>query len=177
MKRERQLQNLTIIVMAVALLSLSVSFAAYEHKNNRSLFSKWDVHLDVASFKELTNIKANSKDVNDTGVSYSVNLPGPGSSYSFQVNAKNNGTINAKLVKITLSGLTESQKKLIKYKVKYGNYEYEETTDNLSVELPAGQNEIPIIVTVEYMKSDDIVKYQEEELNLTVTLDYKDASI
>ena len=139
MKRERQLQNLTIIVMAVALLSLSVSFAAYEHKNNRSLFSKWDVHLDVASFKELTNIKANSKDVNDTGVSYSVNLPGPGSSYSFQVNAKNNGTINAKLVKITLSGLTESQKKLIKYKVKYDDHIGTISSQNIKYYSPRGE--------------------------------------
>ena len=184
MRKERSLQNITIIVLAVAILAMSIGFAAYEQTlniNGTATFTaaKWDVRFDTASFDEsASTIKATTKTINDTSVSYTVTLPEPGSSYSFKINAKNYGTINAKLVGITLSGLTSAQQEYITYTVNYAGTDYTASATGLNVPLNAGENSTALItVTVNYVYPAEATSLPQtdQEVNLTAAFAYQDA--
>ena len=114
MRQERGLQNTVIVVLAIAILVMSVGFATYSENlkiNGTATFNKatWDVRFNKTSFSETSDIKATTKSVEDQVISYSVTLPKPGSIYSFTVNVQNYGTIDAELKKITMTGLTAEQ--------------------------------------------------------------------
>ncbi len=182
MRKENLVQNVVMVVLAVAILVMSVGYALYSQTlniNGKATFSKanWDVHFDATTFNESTTIKANPKDIGNTTITYEVKLEKPGDKYSFSVNAKNFGTIDAVMKKITLSGLTEAQKKFISYKVSYNGTEYTETTDGLSEALAkdASHN---VIVTVEYLLPDEASALPSEDVtvNLTVALYYETAA-
>jgi len=185
MRKERSLQNIVIVVLAVAILAMSVGFAAYSQNlniNGTATFTaaKWDVHFDTETFVEKSEIKASSKEVGNTAITYSVTLPKPGSTYSFEVNVKNFGTIDAKLKKITLSGLTEAQKKYITYVVNYAGTDYTETTDGLALQLAADTHETAkVTVTVSYVAPTEATDLPQEDANVTLTaqFDYVDANL
>ena len=155
MRQEKGLQNIIIVVLSVAVLAMSVGFAVYAQQltvNGTATFTaaKWDVHFDTDSFDETTTIKATEKNVGNTAITYSVTLPSPGSDYSFTVKVKNYGTIDAALEAITLSGLTEAQKKYVSYTVNYNGTDYDETTDGLAEDLSVDETH-SLTVTVAYL--------------------------
>lgn len=178
MRQEKGLQNIIIVVLSVAVLAMSVGFAVYAQQlnvNGTATFSaaKWDVHFDTSTFSETSTIKATSKNVGNTAITYSVTLPSPGSEYSFTVNAKNFGTIDATLEAITLSGLTDAQKKYISYSVNYAGTDYVQTTDGLAEDLLVGESDT-MTVTVAYLLPTEATDLPttDVEVNLTVALDY-----
>ncbi len=182
MRKENLVQNIVMIVLAVAVLVMSVGYALYAQTLNISgtaTFSKasWDVHFDTTSFNESTTIVASAKDLGNTLITYEVTLAKPGDTYSFSVNAKNFGTIDAVMKKITLSGLTDAQKKFISYKVSYNGTEYTQTTDGLSVALAADATHA-VVVTVEYLLPEEATDLPtvDTTVNLTVALDYEAAA-
>ena len=182
MRKDNLVQNVVIVVLAVTIMVMSVGYALYTQTlniNGTATFSKaeWSVKFDKDSFSEGSTIKSTSHDVGDTLVTYEVTLPKPGTEYSFTVNAKNFGTIDAVLKKITLSGLTEAQKKFITYSVSYNGTAYTATTDGLSVALAAGASH-PVVVTVGYILPSDpaaLPTAADETVSLTVALDYESA--
>lgn len=105
-------------VMAITFASLSSNMYSAGLKN--ILGNSWKVYL--------TNIDNVRYDGNpeviesplikgeSTVVNYMVKL-NPGESYSFEVDAKNIGTLDAKLKSFALSGLTEEQSMFIDYEV------------------------------------------------------------
>ena len=152
MRQEKGLQNIIIVVLSVAVLAMSVGFAVYAQQlnvNGTATFTaaKWDVHFNTNSFAETSTINATSKNVGNTAITYSVTLPNPGSEYTFTVDVKNYGTIDAALEAITLSGLTEAQKKYISYTVNYNGTDKNRTIHRLS----ASET---VIKVMEWMKSD-----------------------
>jgi hypothetical protein len=178
MRQEKGLQNIIIVVLSVAVLAMSVGFAVYAQQLNvtgTATFSKasWDVHFDTTSFNETSTIKASTKSVGNTAITYSVTLPSPGAEYSFTVDAKNFGTIDAALEAITLSGLTTAQQKYISYTVNYNGVDYDETTDGLAEDLAVNDSHT-LVVTVNYLLPDDAedLPSTDQEVNLTVALDY-----
>ena len=184
MRREKSLQNIIIVILAIAVLAMSVGFAVYEQNlsiTGTATFtaSKWDVHFDTSTFNETSTIKASEKSIGNTAITYSVTLPSPGSTYSFSVNVKNFGTIDATLKKITLSGLTEAQSKYITYTVTYAGTPYTETTDNLNIALAAQDHATAtVVVTVPYVKPDSATDLPstDQEVTLTASFDYIDAN-
>ena len=182
MRRENYIQNVIIALLAITVLAMSIGYAAYTQQlnvNGTATFSKatWDVHFDTASFNETSTIKATTKEVGNTTTTYAVTLPAPGSEYSFTVNAKNFGTIDANMKKITLSGLTAAQAKYITYTVSYNGTTYPTTTDGLSIPLAANASH-PLTVTVAYVlpaEATDLPQV-DTDVNLTVALDYEDAA-
>jgi hypothetical protein len=178
MRQEKGLQNIIIVVLSVAVLAMSVGFAVYAQQlnvNGTATFTaaKWDVHFDTGTFNETTDIKSTSKNVGNTAITYSVTLPSPGSEYSFTVNAKNFGTLDAALEAITLSGLTEAQKKYVSYTVNYNGTDYTESASGLAEDLVAGDSHT-MTVTVAYLLPSEATDLPSEdvEVNLTVALDY-----
>lgn len=181
MKKETNLQNIVIVMLAVAIVAMSVGFALYTQTLNiegQATFSKskWEVHFDTATFTETSAIKATEKELSDTLITYKVTLPKPGTTYSFKVNVKNFGTINAALTKLTMSTLDEDEANYISYKVSYNGTEYTATNDQLSVALNSNESH-EVIVTVSYLLPQDpsvLPTEQDHTVALTVALDYDD---
>ena len=180
MRKESNVQNIVIVVLALTIMVMSVGYALYAQTlniNGTATFNKavWDVHFDTATFSETSTIKATTKDVANTLISYTVTLPKPGDEYSVTVNAKNFGTIDAVLKKITMTGLTTQQAKFITYTVSYAGTAYTQTTDNLNIDL-AAEASAPIIVTVQYKKPDaaEDLPSENQTVTLTAAFDYVD---
>ena len=186
MRQERGLQNTVIVVLAIAILVMSVGFATYSENlkiNGTATFNKatWDVRFNKTSFNETSEIKATTKSVEDKVISYSVTLPKPGSTYSFTVNVQNYGTIDAELKKITMTGLTTEQAKYISHKVTYAGTDYTETTDNITGKVIAGGGTATatVVVTVKYelpAVATDLPS-ENQTVNLNVEFDYVDANL
>ena len=184
MRHERSLQNFIIVILTVAVLAMSIGFAAYEQNLNISgtatfTSSKWDVHFDTSSFNEPGTIKATTKDVGNTSVSYTVTLAEPGDVYTFSIGIKNYGTIDATLKKINMTGLTSNQQKYIAYTVNYDGTNYTQTTDNLNIGLAANETQTATVtVTVSYIKPElaSDLPSADQTLNLTASFDYIDAN-
>lgn len=180
MKKENGLQNIVIVMLAVAIVAMSVGFALYSQTlniNGTATFkaSKWDVHFNTGTFAETSTIKASNKTVADTVITYEVTLEKPGDTYSFDVDVKNFGTIDAILRKITLAGLTAEEAKYVTYTVNYNGQDYTATADT-NVELPHGQSH-KVTVTVSYVlptSAADLPTEDHIKTNLTVALDYVD---
>lgn len=183
MRKERNIQSLAIIALAVALVVMSIGYATYTQNlkiNGEATFtaSKWDVHFNTATFNDTaSNVTVTSKDVGNTTITYEVNLKKPGDTYTFEVDAKNFGTIDAVMQKVNMSGLTEAQKKYITYEVSYNGTKYTETTPGLSEALPAGESH-KVLVTVKYELPANASELPQTDTTVTLTasFDYVDAA-
>ena len=112
-----------------------------------------------------------------TSVTFSVHLSKPGDFYEATADAKNFGTINAVLKKLTMTALTEAQAKYLKYSVYYDGTEYTATNNNLSLPLAAEASK-PVKVRVEYLQpeSSSDLPSQDQTITLTASLYYEDAN-
>ena len=182
MRQERGLQTVVIGVLAVVILVMSVGFAAFSttlNINGKATFTaaKWDVHFVPESLTETSEIKATTKNLTNTQATFTVTLPSPGSTYSFEVDVKNYGTLNAALKKITLSSLTDAQKKYITYTVNYAGTDYTQTTDGLNIALaPNEAQTAKVTVTVNYVypENESELPGTDQEVTLTADLYYED---
>lgn len=181
MKNERNVQNIVIVALAVVIVVMSVGYALYSQTltiNGTATFNKavWDVHFDTETFNETSTIKSTTNSVQNTSITYQVTLAKPGDTYSFTVNAKNFGTIDAKATNITLTGLTAEQQKYITYKVSYNGTEYTSSTSGLNIPLVAGASH-PVVVTVSYILPQTATDLPSENVtvNLNASIDYVDA--
>lgn len=184
MRKESSIQNILIIVLAATVLVMSVGYATFSSNlainNSTATFKKavWDVRFDEDSFEETSTITADTTPtVSDNSVSFAVTLPQPGDTYTFKINAKNFGTIDANMKKITMSGVTAANEKFVSYTVNYNGTDYTSTTDGLNVAL-AAEGTHTITVTVKYLvpaDPADLPSEQDVTVNLTATFDYEDA--
>lgn len=112
MSRRGIIQNAVVIVLGLAIISMSVGYAAFDTNLNISgsttiQKANWDVHLEnpVKTVNStVTNEQVTIKPrVNEagTGVSFAVNMK-PGDVYEFTVDVKNAGSFNAKLSNYSL---------------------------------------------------------------------------
>lgn len=180
MEKQRNTQMLVILVLAVAVLTMSVGFAAYSASlsiNGTTNISaaNWDVNFDTTTFTESSTIKATTKNITGTNVTYTVALTKPGDFYEFTIDVKNLGTFNANLTDVTLTALTEEQSKYLTYKLSYNGVDYSSTATGLSVPLAAKTGVETVTVRVEYVAPADPADLpaSDVELSLTASLTYK----
>ena len=184
MRKENNVQNIVIILLAVVVLVMTVGYAAFAStltiNSSTATFkkAKWDVHFDTNSLEETSTITAATPPtVTQTSVSFAVTLNKPGDVYSFTVDAVNAGTIDAKLKKITMSTLTAEQAEFVDYTISYNGADYTTTTDNINANLLAEDTD-SITVTVEYKlpaDPEDLPTEQDVTVNLSANFDYVDA--
>ena len=83
MNKEKGLQTLIIAVLAIAILIMSVGFAAYSQTLNINgtatvKSANWKVHFVDTTYAESTgSVQATSKTITDTDVTYTVTLTKP----------------------------------------------------------------------------------------------------
>lgn len=181
MENKKNTQLVIIGVLAVAILFMSVGFAAYAREltingTARVGAYKWSVHFVENSYTESTgSVAATSHTLGETAMTYDVTLNTPGDFYEFTVNVINDGNFNAQLSSITLSPLDAAQSKYLTYTLTYENVDYTASATGLTYSLPyTGTNTKPVKVRVAYVLPENSADLPTEAVNvsLTATLNY-----
>lgn len=117
MSKRAIIQNTLVIVLGLAIICMSVGYAAYRVDVNvvgESVIEtpSWDVHLETPIKTYNTTVVNDniilSPKINEDGtqVDFSV-LMAPGDIYEFTIDVRNSGTLDAKLSNYSLTGETE----------------------------------------------------------------------
>ncbi len=180
MKKNRKKEYGVIITLILIVAVMSVGFAAYSQNLSISgtlkvKASTWSVHYDDDSYTETTgSAEATSKTIDDTSYSFEVTLDKPGDFYEATVNIVNDGSFDANLTKVTMSKLTDAQKKYLTYTVTYNGTEYTSTTDSLTTALSASTGTVPVKVKLTYTQptSADDLPTSQQTITITGSFDF-----
>lgn len=176
MEKKRNSQTIIIAVLAVAILFMSVGFAAFATTLNitgkvQVEKASWDIHWDTNSFaktadsvdilgtattgtgEEETITAGSQPSLSGTDIAFGAILAKPGDKAEFTVNAINEGTFNAELQSITMSTLTAAEQKYLTYEITVDGQTYTSNANGLHVSLPAkGTTPVTVKVTVKYVQ-------------------------
>lgn len=133
MRKEGRIQNFIIALFGIAIVAMSIGFAAYATTltigggssgsgTTVTLKKAWDVHYDTTTGATETSAVASNGEVGTVGttnVAFTATLNQPGDYYEFTLPVKNDGTMTAYLKSITLTTLSDAQKAYLEYKVSY----------------------------------------------------------
>ena len=174
MEKERRVKALAIVVLVIAVLGLTIAFAALSQTltiNGSAKLdaSKWGLKFDnlvLASGNEYVEGTANIKTDDNTVIeNMNVRLTTPGDKVVYTVDLVNEGTINAKIDKILKTTLTEEQSKYLSFKV------LKENNQELNEGYVLGkETRIPLKIEIEFKR--DITKEDLPKETSTITLSY-----
>ena len=185
MERQRNGQGVAIIALAVALVVMTVGFAAAAYNQTLDVSgttnvgtARWDVHFNTESYAESqSSVNAVSPTIAGTSVNYNVTLNNPGDFYEFTIDVENAGTFDAALKKVTLGGMSDDVDKYINYVVTYDGHEYTATNESVQgITLGKATSDTPttktLKVRVEYVMPDASTDLPTDgaTLNLTASL-------
>jgi len=162
---ERKKRNIIIGSLCGVLLLMVVGYAAFSSilkiKGTSTISSNWDIKITSIKSNVLHGSATNAKDPEGVGTltaSFETNLVSPGDSIKYTITVANQGNINAKLDKITLSEPDNE----------YVTFETSGLTEGEP--LNAGSTaDLKVIVT---FKDEEINKMDTSTSKLTVQLDY-----
>lgn len=188
MERQKGAQTLLIAVLAVAVLAMSIGFAAAAYNQNLTIggtdnvtakAAKWSVHYDTTTYAEQTgSVAASAHNLTNTAWTFTVTLE-PGDTYEATATVVNDGTFDAKLSSITMSALTAAQDAYLDWSVFVNGTEYQATTNNLNVSLPKAENSVngtnTVKVLVKYIIPSDpsVLPTTDQTVTLSATLGYE----
>ena len=191
MKKERGIETILVVVLAAAVLFMSIGFALFgqnlEIGGTATVEkSKWDIHFDQNSYQSLGTVEATSTPtITNTSVTFAATLAKPGDTYSFSIDVTNAGTYDAILKSITMSTLTEEQATLLDYTVTYDGTAYTASQTGLSNAIAAtkGAENVAnstktVVVTVKYKDTVTAEQLPAENISVTLsaTLEYEQAA-
>lgn len=179
MEKQRRIKMLSLSAVIVAVLGLTVAFAAL----STTLNIKGSAYLDAAKwgikFQNLSepSIVGEASDAKTAKIEKDVSindikvtLSKPGDSVTYTVDLVNDGDINAKIENIEKTNLTEEQQKYITFTVKY-----KENDTELKIGDILSKKEVkPLVIKIEYRKdleSNDLPK-SAQGINLSYKLDF-----
>ena len=163
MRKEGRVQNFVIALFGIAIVAMSVGFAAYSTTltigggangttaNATFKKAKWHVHYDNSTIQTTGNStvapgqQTLGVDTDDTNVYFTATLKKPGDVYEFTVDVLNEGTYDAELTSVDMSTLTAAQDAYINYTITYDGNTFvadqtaSKTVSNQSIlEAPSG---------------------------------------
>lgn len=169
--KNRKSRITTIVLILILFISIgyAVLTTVFNINSNVSL-SKVSFNIHFDNIVVASDHKAEVTDGNDaritndakTEITFTVNLKKLGDYYSFTTDIVNEGSIPGKVKSVELNGLTDSQKKLLKYNIYYtdnskditpGDYIGPESTKNITVDLVYDLNDE---ISNEDMPTDDL---------------------
>lgn len=175
MEKERRIKFLGIVSLIVALLGLTIAFAAL----STTLTINGTAYLDAAKWGiKFENLSEPEKvgDANTTGTAIieedvsinniQVSLKTPGDSVVYNVDLVNNGTINAKIEKIEKVKLTAEQERYLNFIVKD-----EDEKELLEGDILSAGERKKLKIMIEYKK--DITKEDLPSSAEEITFSYK----
>lgn len=176
MKKQKKKQFIAVFVLAFAVLSMSIGFAAYTQQldiNGTVTVekNKWSIHFDEDSYQMAAGSQAvATSTITGTNVQFSSTLSKPGDFCSFTIKAVNDGTFNAVLSQLNMSTLSVEQSKYLAYTVNYGGTEYTVSNTSLSEALNVGANS-DVVVKVEYIAPADSANLPTENVDIDLSLE------
>ena len=181
MNKEGRLQNVLIILLAVAVVGMSVGFAALQTNltiNGNATFekSKWEViwaNLTEVDTKNQGTVEINNSNMN---VDYTVVLK-PNSTYKFTVDVVNNGTFDAKLTAITFNGkspaqVTSQYSPKIGYTFKYDGVAVDTNATPNTTIAPNGRKQVEVELSYPMPEAENMTLNDDLELTLGVQLNF-----
>lgn len=180
MDKKRGTQTIIIAILAVAILFMSVGFAIYAQNLDINgtvtvKASKWSIHFVNNTYTETGNVTATAHTLTDTVATYTATLTKPGDTYSFTVDITNDGTFDANLDSLTLSTLTEAQKKYLTYTVKYDGVSYTSTSDIDKVLSANSTKTVEVVVSYIQPSTSDELPQEDVTVTLTASFAYSQA--
>lgn len=174
MKKQKQTQLIAIFVLALAVLSMGIGFAAYTQQLNIGGTvavekNKWSIHFDEKSYKTVDGsqtVTANT--ITGTNVQFNSTLKKPGDFCAFTIKAVNDGTFNAVLNQLNMSTLTPEQSKYLTYTVNYAGTRYTSSA-TLNTALNVGNN-ADVVVRVEYVAPANSADLPSENVDVDLSL-------
>ena len=181
-KRSNKLSIIAIVLVA----SITIGYAALSTLNRINSrvglgTTTFSVHFDNISEASNNATVTTAADYVDSNtkkdISFEVYLNKVGDYYSFNADIVNESTIPAKISSVEVSGLTDAQKRLLKYRIYY-NGSSKELTSGDFIGVNASKS-ITFVMT--YELSDDIVEDDltatSSEINAVLSINYENANI
>lgn len=178
MEKQRKIKVISIIALIVAVLGLTVAFAALSEtltiNGTASLdAATWDVHFENISSPTITGdaSEVSPPEITDNGITLSginINLTKPKDSVKYTVDVVNDGTINAEIVNIVKGQMTAEQEKAIEFSVTN-----EDGTNLEEGFILNAKEKQKLVVTIKYkddIEASDLLS--EQSINLSLTLNY-----
>ena len=178
MEKQRKIKVISIIALIVAVLGLTVAFAALSEtltiNGTASLdAATWDVHFENISSPTITGeaSEVSPPEITDNGITLSginINLTKPKDSVKYTVDVVNDGTINAEIVNIVKGQMTAEQEKAIEFSVTN-----EDGTNLEEGFILNAKEKQKLVVTIKYkddIEASDLLSKQ--SINLSLTLNY-----
>lgn len=180
MEKKVNYSSIAIIMLAIALIGMSVGFAVFSSNlqingTAKIASSSWKVEFDPESYEEsLGSVSPTSEPViNATSMTYEVTLNQPTEFYEFTIDVKNLGTFNANLTSLTMTDIS-THANYLKYTVTYGSQEFTSSNPSLNIPLAATTGSETVKVRVEYLQPSDasLLPTTTQTASLSVALDY-----
>ena len=188
MSNKKSKKGLVIFLVLLAVVLMTIGFAAYSGSltiNGQAnvTASSWDVHYNPDKGAKPTgnsNVTANPQKLNteNTDFQFTVTLAKPGDVYEVEIYPHNYGTFDANLKSITMSGLSDAQKKYLSYTIDYGGTQYTGSQTGITGKTLAAGGEDTVTVRLEYLlpeNATDLPKTN-QEITITGSLGYESAA-
>lgn len=173
-RSEQKMRN-ALFFTFFSLLFIGVGYAVItSNLNINGILSvdkiSWDVHFENYTEDINNNIEATYEFINDnTALQYNLTLVKPGDKYSATFDIVNDGTIDAMVSSVSMTGLLDDQKNYIDYSITYLDGTEIKEKDSL----PAKEIET-ILINIEYIYdiNNDNLNSTTQELSLTLEINY-----
>ena len=179
MEKERRIKVLSLVALIVAVLGLTIAFAALSQTltiNGRASIrsSQWDVHFENLSNANITGdaTEVSKPQITDGGITINnmnVSLVKPKDKVEYTVEIVNDGSITAKVEKIQMTELTEEQSKYLEF---YANYSDGRSVSESDILEPSQREVVKIVIGFkEDLTAEDLPK-ETTTIDLSLTINY-----
>ncbi len=179
MEKERRIKVLSLLALIVAVLGLTIAFAALSQTltiNGRASMNKsgWDIHFDNLSNASITGNarEISAPQITDGGITLdniNVLLSKPKDKVEYTVDIVNDGSIAAKVEQIQMKQLTEEQSKYLEF---YANYSDGRDVSESDILKPKQKETVKIVIGFkEDVVAEDLPK-EAATIDLSLTIDY-----
>lgn len=179
MERERRIKTLSLVALIIAIVGLTIAFAALSTTlriNGAATLdaAKWGIKFENLSDGETTG----DASINDTAIieddlvtinKINVSLSTPGDTVTYKVDLVNEGTINAEIYSIETPSLTEEQERYINFEVKY-----EDGTEVRQGDILNKDTRKKLTIKIEFDKdiTESDLPSEPQEINLSYKLNF-----
>jgi len=128
-RQGRRTRNLAVIAVAVAILGMSVGFAALQQAltitgTGTVRSATWSIaftNLQSPNLSGATVDTAAQLSVNSTTLTFAVSLHKPGDSVQYNFDVKNSGSIDAKVSSVNITGVSDAATANVTYTLTYAD--------------------------------------------------------
>ncbi len=179
MEKERRIKVLSLLALIVAVLGLTIAFAALSQTltiNGRASMNKsgWDIHFDNLSNASITGEakEISTPQITDGGITLdniNVSLSKPKDKVEYTVDIVNDGTITAEITSIEMTKLTEEQSKYLEF---YANYSDGRDVSESDILKPKQKETVKIVIGFKEDITEEDLPKEVATIDLSLAINY-----